>query len=161
MGKIHNSRWLDRSGRTIKRETCFCSWSRFYVLGLNDDYPGELCPGAMFMWKFESCSIFVQTSLVLQLVGKHKQWSDANKSLNHKLESGRRLTMAEAQNRLLFFSIKITLFSLAFALSFSDLVSSQEYHVESLDDTRTAFLSYSSASGGIVWLNSYFISCSL
>lgn len=73
--------------------------------------------------------------------------------------------MMEARNRLLFFSIKIILFSLAFATSFSNSVSSQEYHVDSLDDTRTAFLSYSSsASGGIVWLNSYLftmISCPL
>ena len=82
--------------------------------------------------------------------------ADANKSLNHELQSGHR-SMMEAQNRPLFFRIKISLFSLAFALSFTHFVSSQEYHVDALDATRTAFLSYASSSGGIVCLLGYFI----
>lgn len=61
-------------------------------------------------------------------------------------ECGQSLTMKARVSLPLFESIKKMFFCLTFALLLSNWVSSQNYHVDPLDDTRTALLSYSSGT---------------
>lgn len=91
-----------------------------------------------YMFNFRAVSLRIQWA----------QHDDYNISLSHRTGSDHRLLTMET----LPLYIKKTLFCLTLILYFTNLVSSQNYYVDPLDDTRSALLSYSSTPskpGGI------------
>lgn len=92
-----------------------------------------------------TCSIFVQSAL------EHNEHNTTTTTYLWVTEQGATTVYCMTMETLPLY-IKKTLFCLTLVLYFTNLVSSQNYYVDPLDDTRSALLSYSSTPskpGGI------------